>query len=259
MGMLAAKMNVGLFAVLILIGCDKKPKVINAENTDEITEPSTGIFTDENAKPVIPIPDQATSVGGADVHTVTILEALPTARYVYLRVKEGQEEFWIATNKTEVIVGGTYFYREGLLKTNFESKEHKRVFEKLYLVSAIVPSDHASHTEATVTQPSPSVSTKSVDLKGSVKISELVANPSKYAGKKIQISGQCTKVNINIMGRNWIHLKDGSKDDYDLVVTSNMAVPEGHTVTVVGKVVLKKDFGSGYKYDILVEEGVIVP
>ena len=95
-------------------------------------------------------------------------------------------------------------------------------------------------------------------MKGSVKIADLVADPKKYSGKTIQISGQCTKVNPNIMGRNWMHLKDGSKDDYDLVITSSVLIPEGHTVTMVGKVVLNKDFGSGYKYAILLEEGEVV-
>ena len=28
--------------------------------------------------------------------------------------------------------------------------------------------------------------------------------------KTIQISGKCSKTNPNIMGRNWIHIKDGS-------------------------------------------------
>ena len=77
-------------------------------------------------------------------------------------------------------------------------------------------------------------------------------------GKTIQISGQCVKLNPNIMGRNWVHLQDGSKDDYDLVITCDVQIPVGHTVTLTGKVVLNKDFGSGYKYDILLEEGQLV-
>jgi hypothetical protein len=60
------------------------------------------------------------------------------------------------------------------------------------------------------------------------------------------------------MGKNWLHLKDGSQDDYDLVVTSDMMVPEGHVVTVSGVVALDKDFGAGYRYDIIVEDGKII-
>ena len=60
------------------------------------------------------------------------------------------------------------------------------------------------------------------------------------------------------MDRNWIHLKDGSKDNYDFVVTSDIAIPVGHTITFKGKLILNKDFGAGYKYDIILVDGVLV-
>ncbi len=39
----------------------------------------------------------------------------------------------------------------------------------------------------------------------------------------MRLTGKVAKVNPNIMGRNWIHLKDGSQDDYDLVITCALA------------------------------------
>ena len=126
--------------IIILTSCNKDPKVITA-SSDNASE-GTGILSEENPFPVLTDLPKPASANGEDVHTVTILESLPTTRYVYLRVKEGQEEFWIATSKMEVTIGGTYFYRDGLLKTNFESKEHNRVFEKMYLVSTLVEADH---------------------------------------------------------------------------------------------------------------------
>ena len=61
------------------------------------------------------------------------------------------------------------------------------------------------------------------------------------------------------MGRNWIHIKDGSKDDYDLVITSNTFVKEGSMITIKATVTLNKDFGAGYKYDLILENGIIIP
>ena len=238
--------------IIILLACTKNPKVITATTDQPAEEESTGIFSEE---PVKLIPEQPESEMAEGIHTVTIEEVLPTAKYVYLRVKEGNDEFWIATNKMEVKVGKTYFYRGGLLKTNFESKEHNRIFDKMYLVSALVESDHSSHVAAD--KPANTSTTKAVDVKGSVKIAELVANPEKYAGKTIQVSGRCVKINPNIMGRNWVHLQDGSKDDFDLVITCNIQIPVGHTVTMTGRVALNKDFGAGYQYDILLEEGEV--
>jgi hypothetical protein len=60
------------------------------------------------------------------------------------------------------------------------------------------------------------------------------------------------------MDRNWIHLQDGSKNDFDLVVTSNSFVAEGAKVTLQGTVALNRDFGAGYRYDLILENGILV-
>jgi hypothetical protein len=61
------------------------------------------------------------------------------------------------------------------------------------------------------------------------------------------------------MNRNWIHIKDGSKDDYDLVITSDTYVAEGTVITMKALVTLNKDFGAGYTYDLILEDGVLIP
>lgn len=250
-----------IFNLLIMLSmsicinaCSNGPKVISTPVSSTDNE-ATGIFADVDS----PIETKETAVSN-DVHTVKVLEVLPTSKYVYLNVEEKGEKFWIATGKKEVKVGETYFYKKGILKTNFESKEHNRIFDKVYLVANIVAANHGSEQSPKIEQ-SPIVHEQDTQTvrEGSIKISELVNNKSKYAGKEVQISGKCTKINANIMGRNWIHLKDGSMDEFDLVITSDELVPEGHTVTMTGVVVLDKDFGAGYKYDLIIELGKIVP
>ncbi len=245
----------GLF--IALTSCNQGPKVISAPVSQETSDESTGIFSDDNnSKSSLP---PATSTDG--MHTVKVLEVLPTEKYVYLKVEEGGEQFWIATGKREVNVGESYFYRNGILKKNFESKEHNRIFDRVYLVANIVPANHGNQQANIInesTLPDVDNEVQKIEREGSIKISELVNNKEKYIGKEVQISGKCSKLNPNIMNRNWIHLKDGSMDEYDLVITSDMAVPEGHIVTMKGMVVLDKDFGSGYKYDLIIENGQIV-
>lgn len=237
--------------IFLAAGCTRGPKVIPATKMTDNRQGTGSLFAESAA------PEVAQPILEGGVHQVVVSEVLPTAKYVYLRVREGADEFWIATMKREVQVGKTYYYRDGLLKTNFQSKEHNRVFERMYLVSALVDSDHGAHS--TVDSESFAAGPENaIEVKGSVKIAELVANPKKYEGKVIQISGKCVKINSNIMGRNWIHLKDGSKDDFDLVITCNDAVHEGHFVTMVGKVALDRDFGAGYRYSIILEEGEFV-
>ena len=44
----------------------------------------------------------------------------------------------------------------------------------------------------------------------------------------------------------------------DLTITTQEIVKEGDIVTFKGNVVLNKDFGAGYVYDLIIEEGVLV-
>jgi hypothetical protein len=59
------------------------------------------------------------------------------------------------------------------------------------------------------------------------------------------------------MGRNWVHIQDGTKHDgkkADLTVTTGLVIPVGSKVALKGKIVLNKDFGAGYRYDVIMEE-----
>jgi hypothetical protein len=76
----------------------------------------------------------------------------------------------------------------------------------------------------------------------------------------VKITGRVTKYNPSIMGKNWVHLQDGSEFEggYDLTVTTDTVVEVGETVTFEGKIALDKDFGYGYFYSVLLEEGKIL-
>jgi len=92
----------------------------------------------------------------------------------------------------------------------------------------------------------------------SLSIAELVKNPTKYMSSWVLLSGICVKVNTAILDRNWIHIKDGTLDSYDLVITSNDNVKLGDSVTFKGRITLNKDFGAGYSYPLLLEQGTLV-
>ncbi len=259
------RFSIILLCSVFLMSCNNRPKVIQS-STEQNESPKSGIFTPDPSTQVVTSTDQSFS---DDLHTVLVNEVLQASRYVYLNVSEGESKFWIATRKQEVKKGETYFYRGGLLKTNFESKEYNKVFDTIYLISNLVSQDHSKHTgelnnsvqkNVPITQKEdiPTHTDKIVEHKGSIKIAELIKDPKKYEGHTIQLSGKCVKVNPNIMDRNWIHLQDGSKNDYDLVITSNTFVPEGSDITIKATVVLNKDFGAGYKYDLILENGTLV-
>jgi len=96
-----------------------------------------------------------------------------------------------------------------------------------------------------------------------VKVSVETLHKDKVAlkGKMVQVQGKIVKVNNGIMGRNFLHLQDGTGSEAagnnDLTITSNETAEAGDEVTILGVVVLDHDFGSGYRYPLMVEEGVI--
>ena len=243
-------------SILILIGmmglllaCDSKPKVIVADTT-----------TTEAQEPMA---DEAAS----KLHKVVVEEILNTSKYTYLNVSEDGQMTWIAIPKKEVKKGGTYYYRGGLKKTNFKSIEHDRVFETLYLVSDVseepgmtgMQTGGSPHGNVTET-PSLEQNTKLDPPPGGITIAELFANRKKYDGQTVRIKGKCVKLNNMIMSRNWIHLQDGSMKDNkaDLTVTTTENVPLGAVVSFEGKIALNKDFGAGYKYEIIMEEAIVI-
>ena len=122
----------------------------------------------------------------------------------------------------------------------------------------MVESQSQKQELATTKEEIPTHTEEIIEHKGSLKIAEIVANPEEYAGKTVQVTGKCVKINAGIMDRNWIHLQDGSKNDFDLVVTSNTFVAEGTIVTMKALVSLDRDFGAGYKYALILENGIVV-
>jgi hypothetical protein len=97
-------------------------------------------------------------------------------------------------------------------------------------------------------------------VQGGITIATLFSDKKNYSGKTVKIRGKVTKVNPSIMGKNWIHLQDGTEFEglFDLTITSDFVPGVGSTITVEGKIALDKDFGYGYTYPVLMEEGKLV-
>jgi hypothetical protein len=94
-------------------------------------------------------------------------------------------------------------------------------------------------------------------------VAELNQNKAALAGQTIRAEGKVVKVNNGIMGRNFLHVQDGTGDananTNDLVVTSKQTANVGDQVSVAGVVVVNRDFGHGYNYPLLIEEASITP
>ena len=92
---------------------------------------------------------------------------------------------------------------------------------------------------------------------GCTTISRLLEDKSSFSGKVVKVKGVVTKYNPGILGKNWVHIQDGSeyKAGFDLTITTDAETSVGETLTFEGKIVLDKDFGYGYSYEVLMEDG----
>ena len=255
------KLNNVLFLLILLwVGCDSGPKVIESEAVKAaISESSLPIFKD--------VPTLAPPTNTNEQHKVVVEEVLNTEKYSYLNVSENEEKFWVAISKREVAVGDTYYYKGGLMKQNFFSKEFNRVFETVYLVSNIWKKPKGGMEGSALEQATANISAPESlpDIKvgeiehaeGAMKLADLFSKKELHDGQPVKITGKVVKVNPMIMNRNWLHIQDGSGEGLDLTVTTTENIPLGHVVTLEGTIELDKDFGAGYRYDIIMEGAVL--
>ncbi len=95
---------------------------------------------------------------------------------------------------------------------------------------------------------------------GGVAISELYENRSNYESKTVTVRGKVVKYSPNIMGRNWIHIQDGTGEigSHDLTITTGDEIAVGEIGTFEGVLNLEKDFGSGYYYELILEDARLI-
>ena len=197
-----------------------------------------------------------------------VSEVIQGNTYTYMKVKENRGERWVATAKTKAEKGDVLYYDEALQMNDFNSKELDRTFDEIYFINQVseTPMEKStmgampahSHRGKTQTEQKSQISLDKAE--GEMTIAEIYANPKEYAGEQLEIRGVAVKVNREIMGKNWVHIQDGTNSDgnFDLTVTTTDNVDVSDEVTFKGKITLEKDFGAGYYYDVIMEEAEVL-
>ena len=203
----------------------------------------------------------------SDIRKIVVEEVLHTPSYTYLFGPVDGQSQWLATLKLDASIGDTFYFKGGLEMINFESKELDRTFESVLFLKGVYTSESNMQSGSNIsgspqiTNSAASAITSEINpADGGVTIAELMANKSSYADKTVKLRGRVVKYNAGIMNKNWIHLQDGTSngEENDIVITTDMTAKVGDIITVEGKVTIDKDFGAGYFYKILVEEGKVM-
>lgn len=208
----------------------------------------------------------------AELATGKVLETMNAAEYTYVHVDTGNSKIWAAAPMFKVKVGDKVIVPQGAPMKDYHSKTLNRTFDLVYFVSNIIlggsdlvsaqPSGKPAATSGSRTKVS---APADMDFSGIQKpqggktVAELYAEKESLAGKEVIMRGKVIKFTPQVMGKNWIHLQDGTGEDgsNDLTITTNTTAKAGDTVLVSGVVSTKKDFGFGYKYDVIIEDAAI--
>lgn len=208
--------------------------------------------------------------------TGTVAETIDAGPYTYLRLKTASGEIWAAVNEAKLKVGAEVTVGNAMWMANFESKTLNRKFDRILFGSlmnpgetAALPPGHPARTAgggaAAVVPPAADLSDVKVEKaagKDARTVAEIFANKAALKGTEVLVRGRVVKFNPEIMGRNWLHLRDGSgtteKQDNDITITTTDVVAKGDVVTIRGKVALDQDFTAGYAYPVMIEGAKVV-
>lgn len=209
---------------------------------------------------------KAYKIDNPNLREVVIKEVLHTSSYTYVKMKEEGDVYWGAvTRDDDIEVGDVYYYDNFMNMENFQSKELDRTFDNVYFIQVFSDKPFAAATAMKNDKKgTPMVGDMEVEniepVEGGITVADLYKSKSDYEGKTVKIRGQVVKYTAAVMGKNWIHLQDGTINgkNFDITITTADIVEPGNIATFEGVVVLNKDFGYGYAYDILIEDAKLL-
>lgn len=206
--------------------------------------------------------------------TGKVQETVDAGGYTYARVENDGVTVWAAARQTSLPVGTEVRFSTAMPMKDWHSESLDRTWDTVYFTGAFEVAGQSGtsadpHAGMDMTKaPAMSGTAQKIPagsiekVAGGVTVADAWTKRADYAGKEVSIRGQVVKFNGGIMGRNWIHLQDGTGDSKaatnDLTVTTDAVCKVGDTVTVTGKLVTDQDFGSGYTYAVMVEGAKVV-
>lgn len=196
-----------------------------------------------------------------DLHKISVDSVIQTSNYTYVKATTDlNTKAWYALPKKDIQIKENYYYYNAVEMKDFKSTELKRIFASVLFINDLINPEEFS-PETSQKQKTEVVKKHVISpSENGITIAELFTNRAKYNNKIIKVKGEVSKYNDGIMKRNWIHLTDNSPDSkgYDFTATTQMVVAVGEIITLEGKIVLNKDFGSGYFYEVLMEDGKVI-
>lgn len=199
-----------------------------------------------------------------------VVETMNAGEYTYVLVDTGAKKAWAAAPRFTVKPGDSVEIADSMPMPNYHSKTLNRDFDVVHFAGGVVVNGvKPASTTPELPQGHPPIGAPAAPAAvavtgvkkadGGKTIAEIYAEKTKLSGKQVKIRGKVVKYNAQIMGKNWVHIRDGSgtEGSNDLLVTTSSPTKVGDTILVTGTVAINKDFTAGYKYPVLIEDAKV--
>ncbi len=194
--------------------------------------------------------------------TGEVVESLNVDSYTYARLTTSAGEIWAVVPKTALKNGSRITIGSAMTAENFESKALKRTFDRL-VFGEIVPAQ-ATAVAPHAAAPSAAVPVARVPKASGAQartVAEVVSGQAALKDRPVLVRARVVKVSVGILGKNWMHLQDGSGSaadgSHDILVTTRDEADVGDIVTAQGTVRTQVNLGAGYHFAVLIEDATV--
>ncbi len=276
---------------IFIVGCEDKNKITAPHNEIAVAGNVTILDIKENYETLnIQMP----------VLKATIVESEDVTNYTYLLLEDKTGKVWAAIPKTPVKIGDEIAISDIAVMKDFHSKTLEKTFDIILFAvlseecpfkesegesvsempSGMMPGKMPSAMMSPDSMPHGAMpamgdsSRKSGAVLQDIKVSkavgedaytieEIYSKKEELSQKTITVRAIVVKFMPQIMGKNWLHIQDGTgsaeKGNNDIAVSTLETVETGEEVIVKGTLGINKDFGMSCAFSTLIEEASITP
>ncbi len=234
-----------------------------------------GAVSTVSASPAMGVPAEQQAEGEkVEVSSIhgPVSEIITASGYTYIAIDVDGKKVWAAGPVSTFKIGDRVGFSMEMPIANFQSRSLERTFDRIYFVDGFISKDGGSSDKSSKmslshgSNSSPHGSTKLTSGKVTVEITkvaggkdiaEIYKDKKALEGKAVKVKGEVTKYTPQILGFNWIHIRDNSTDT-DLTITTSDTAAVGDVIVVKGLIALEKDFGYGYVYPVILEKAEVV-